>query len=118
MADVIFKAPVLGLLSVLGLAACGESRSDVGEVALKAARGFIVPRLVLQADQWFAPEPEIFTVKDNGTPTVLQRAPGAYTLQFDRDGQRLTACSFRIQRDRVIAIALKVVNREVRCDFQ
>jgi hypothetical protein len=117
MADEILKPARLVLLAVLALAACRENRPNVGEIAVKAARGFTVPRLVLESDRWFASDSEAFTLKESGSPTVLQRAPGSYTLWVERNnGERMAACSFQVQRDRVIEITLRMVSREVRCD--
>jgi hypothetical protein len=89
-----FKWMIAGLLAVLCVSGCGESSPPVGMVAVKAAPGFTVPPLALNADdKWFS-DPERFTLKESGNPTVLRREPGRYTLQVDRDGRLLPACKF------------------------
>jgi hypothetical protein len=112
----------LGLVVVvvlaIGLKGCGDSGPVVGEVAVKVARGFTaVPPIVIDKDKWFSSDPDRFTVKENGNPTVLRRAPGNYKLLVDRDGSLTTACTFEVKQNRVVTITLRVLSRDVRCEI-
>lgn len=108
----IFRA-CIGLFVALGLANC--SKSSIGEVAVQAGRGYIVPPLAIDVDKWFSSDMQEFTVSKDGTPTVLYREPGDFLLQYKRNGEFITACKFKIKEYTVITVTLRVVGRDVKC---
>jgi hypothetical protein len=104
----------LALGFALALAACED---DVGEVAVKVASGFVVPSLAVGPDKFLASDGERFKAKDDGSPTILREPPGPVRLRYERGGELVTACSFKVRKNRVVTVTLRAVGREVKCDI-
>jgi hypothetical protein len=109
-----FCAGAVAACLLLALTACDD---DVGEVAVKAMSGFSVPPLTVGEDRLLGPEGTRFRTKDDGSSTVLRQAPGPARLLYERGGENFTACTFKVRKDRVVTVTVRVVGREVKCEI-